>query len=316
MGGAIVPRVPLPRWFVPYALGCAVLAACAPLAVYTLSLAMFGAWHVHTELAWVRERFRGSLTRLVVPLMGISLLRLATWAGNAPSWSVAAELGFGLLLVLLVVSRLHDARSRLTAALLGGGLAAGIVLAPVPTLVGFALLHNLTPLGFFADRGVRLRTPLLLFFGLPLLVAAFPWSTAFDPLSTGGLAKHLGSYVPAVVTGAAAERLFAAAVAGQLLHYGAVIGVMGRWRTVKLPRVELAAAAVAAALFAYFASSFGDARKLYGSVAAVHAWIEFPVLLLALAGRRHQVSQAPRSADAALAPNETTSAREGGSTMQ
>lgn len=301
----------LPRWFLPYALGCAVLAAVAPLAAYTLSLALFGAWHVHTELGWVRERFRGRLAPLVVPLLTISALRVAAWLDRAPSWAVAAELGLGVVLVAMVVPHLAGWRVRLVAVGVAALLGLGITLAPMVALVVFGLVHNYTPLGFFADRGMRMRGPVVLFVGLPLGAAALPALTSVDPLGVGPLAAHLKVFVPSGVPAGLAPALFTAAVVGQLLHYGAVIGVIGRWRTDRPAFVEGLGVAVAVGLAAYFASAFGDARKLYGAASAIHAWIEFPVLLLAFGAAAHQVSQPPTNAEVALAQKETASAARG-----
>jgi hypothetical protein len=48
--------------------------------------------------------------------------------------------------------------------------------------------------------------------------------------------------------------------------------------------VALAGAAIGSLLL--FAWSFRDARAAYGVLAAVHAWVEVPILLLALAPDR------------------------------
>jgi hypothetical protein len=58
------------------------------------------------------------------------------------------------------------------------------------------------------------------------------------------------------------------------------------------PRFALLLAVLAAGSLLHFALAFGEARGLYGVFAAVHAWIEVPVLLAAI------VLVAPRPAEA------------------
>ncbi len=302
----------LPHWFTPFALSAAVVATIAPVAAYTVSLALAGAWHVHVELGWVRERMGARLVWALAPLGAIAALRLAAYAGRAPPWAIAAELTLGAGLVIATIPALPHTRARLVAAGVGASFAAGIVASPLATLVLFALLHNLTPLGFFADRGVRMALPTALFVGLPALAALVPIEQAFDP--AGPARAHLGAFVPPGAPPALEAPLFRAAVTAQLLHYGAVIGVLGAWRGARPRAAEAMAAVGSTALFAYFAVEFNDARRLYGAVAAVHAWIELPGLLLALGGGLdpYQVSQAPTLAEKPFAAAEIASARRGG----
>jgi hypothetical protein len=202
----------------------------------------------------------------------------------------------------------RPALMRIAAAFVASGLVIGAVVAPTTTIVTLAVLHNLTPLGFFADALDRrdlglaavalLGVPLVIATGLPawMLTDASAAGAAFDPLQVGPLADHLGVYVPNALHGRPfTEHLFRAAVYGQWAHYVAVIGVLPALTSpadrasarVPWPPVGLFAAAVVALavpLFAAFTIAFADARAAYGLLAAVHAWIEVPVLLGVLGG--------------------------------
>ena len=81
--------------------------------------------------------------------------------------------------------------------------------------------------------------------------------------------------------------LFSAVVFAQCMHYAAVIHV--------LPRLGVTAEGVSrswaiglglmgALTLMAFAGDFFMSRKIYGLFAAVHAWIEVPILLAALFG--------------------------------
>ena len=62
--------------------------------------------------------------------------------------------------------------------------------------------------------------------------------------------------------------------------------------------------AVAAASLAGFAAAFGEARAIYGLAASFHAWLELPLIVLALTAA--QPSSSPTSTEAALAISETS----------
>jgi hypothetical protein len=173
-------------------------------------------------------------------------------------------------------------------------------------LLGLAILHNLTPLGFFAEAldGERRRRALILLsiplVALPLLIATglpyealarmgLEWPEA-RLLASGPLTFNLGAYVPAsLVSSTWALHAFSAAVFAQIMHYAAVIVLLprlaaqtpARWSS----RWLVAGIGVAAAvLVIVFVVDYGLARQLYGLTALVHSWLEIPVLLLALGG--------------------------------
>lgn len=297
----------------------AALAVAAPLWTYALTLALFGLPHVAAELRYVDTRFgaridRGLAHALWAGLLAIVLLRVATLAGlGAPSQRAALELSLGAALVLCVAPRLL--RRGLVYAALGAALIALALWAasvrPLDAIVWFAVLHNLTPVAFLAERlrGETRRRALhwcLFAFGvMPALIAsgaaghvlaALGASTAASvPPGIGGPEQHLGAFVPSALRdGALALDLFRAAAFLQCLHYAVVLHV--------LPRLGAGDAAPAApfcwprgrwvpdlvtagylGLAVAFGLAFVDARLVYGTFAAVHAWIEVPVLALALA---------------------------------
>jgi hypothetical protein len=222
--------------------------------------------------------------------------------------------------------------------------------APFDTAVALSILHNLTPLAFLWEitrdgsrRGMTRAGVMpvagLAFIGLPLLVATgLPrlllesWGLAMseaDPLGAGPLASQLYVYVPApLLNGAAAVDLFSASVVAQCAHYAAVIvvlpvmlaardpearGIIG-WP--KAPGFAVLLAGVSAVVLYRFAMGFAPARALYGIAASVHAWIEVPLVVMALTRAAGQPSKtSPATAEAALAIVDTTSARSGGSPL-
>jgi hypothetical protein len=60
---------------------------------------------------------------------------------------------------------------------------------------------------------------------------------------------------------------------------------------------------VAVASLAAFLNGFVETRAIYGLAASFHAWIELPILILALTAA--QPSSSPKSIEPALARNET-----------
>ena len=243
--------LPSPVLALPAVAALFLAAVTLPLATYTASLAVFGLAHVGTELRYLDHRFGA---RLGAPMVGwlagmlglAAALRLAGMADWLPrSVATPAEILCAALAVLALARRGNG-----PAGWVGAGLAlallVGAMLAPFLTLLLLALTHNLTPLGFLAERlrgGLRLRALLgggICFLGLPVLIASglpFAWLASvglvapeFGPFpSAGGLDANLTAYVP---IWARAEDwalpVFSASVFAQCMHYGAVIGVLPR----------------------------------------------------------------------------------------
>lgn len=295
-------------------LGAALASVAAPLLTYGTTLALFGGAHVLTELRFVDRRFSGRLSHalrlgLGLLLAGIVVLRagknLGAWGGTG---AVQVELAVVLGLGALVMPALWRAGVR--PLLIGGGLLAllawGLLQAPVLALLSLACLHNWTPVGFLAEglpraaraRGLALAClvfgllPLLILSGLPARL--LPGWPELSLLSTGPLARNMGAYLPSSVQGAPwALDAFRALVFAQCMHYAAVLGVLPGlappgargitglgWPSTRV--FALAVGALSLVALGGWALDFGQARSWYGLVAAVHAWVEVPVLLLAL----------------------------------
>lgn len=286
-------------------------AILLPLPTYALTLACFGLPHVLAELRYVDDRFGArlpsTLTRAIFALLvAVVLVRTLAFTrvlNGTPR--VVAELLLVAALAWCVVPLAR--RGAWRAAALGtlAGLAPLVLsaTAPVETLVLLALLHNLTPVGFLAERlaGPTRRRALglsaLLFVGVPAAIVGLGLASTFGMAHTvarvGAITEHTRVFVPSFVPAAMVVDLFAAAVWLQVLHYIAVLGVLpylGRGDAPRSPRealwprrqrgrrILLASGIVSCALFML---TFAEARAFYGIAAAVHAWVEVPLLLAA-----------------------------------
>ncbi|HSH93864.1 MAG TPA: hypothetical protein VK968_06945 [Roseimicrobium sp.] len=291
-------------------------AVCLPLFTYTLSLALFGLAHVLSELRYVDARFSFRLVRrlrigFLIFLSAIVLNRLLYAVGLGFHGGIELILVAGLAALVLP----ECIRAGLLPAFLAVAtlviLFLGIGAYPAQTLLFFAIAHNFTPIGFLAERlKGRERTVALalcsVVFGLiPALIATGAISGVLERLmglypdlaffSGDALKNHIKVYVPAAwFDSPIALRAFSAAVFTQCMHYAVVIGVLpglidaGPERTLaRWPKQPAFAAFLwigSAAAFVLFCVSFNDARTFYSIPAAVHAWIEIPLLLLATTG--------------------------------
>jgi hypothetical protein len=281
------------------------LAVAFPLATYTTSLACFGLIHVGSEFRYVDRRFGrrlalGSMAAIGVLLVGVATVRalgVAQVASRAVLGPVELVLVIGLAASVLPMLRGRRLALGLAVA---AGVTAGVLISPVHTIVVFAILHNATPLGFFAEAAaptekrrvvltgavIYFVIPLIIATGLPGMLLAPDADAAIFPV--GPLTDHLQAYLPPSAVGASwATAAFSACVFGQLMHYWATIVVMPRLAgdrpLLPWPRgvAWLAALVVPAALLVIlFAERFAFARSVYGVAAGVHAWVEVPLLLL------------------------------------
>lgn len=301
-------------------LACALISVALPLATYTIALAMFGLAHVITELRYVDGRFNSRLGNnlrlgMIWLLLLIVSFRTCFMLGLISSLQIAPlELTCVACLAGLVVPKLA-LRSWLWGAFgiaVVAGVTAGIAIAPAMLLLVFSILHNLTPVGFIAERlrGERrqralcccllvfVTIPLLILSGLPhaALAKLHLLSPSVSLLKAGSLSSHLGVFVPPELHGEAmGDRAFSAAVFLQCMHYAVVLGVLPHWddaaswakaRTFfPWQRGWLFRGTVAilgTLLFVAFTQSFTGTRSVYSLVAAIHAWLEIPILLLAI----------------------------------
>jgi hypothetical protein len=301
-------------------------AVALPRLTYVLSLAAFGVVHVLSELRYVDRRFgprvaRTIATSLVVVLAVIALGRMARRLGllDALAGDVL-ELAAGLAAVLVVLPLLRGVGARILAAVVGFALVFGAALTPALAITVLAVAHNFTPVGFLADAtsGRARRRAMIgasVVFGLvPLaILTGIPWRwcaalgvTAPEAslLPAGPLAEHMRAYLPAsALDHPWAMHAFSACVFLQCAHYLFVIAILPRtlpshargyvpWPAG--PRFTAVLLGTAGVAFVAFVSDFSAARGWYGVLASVHAWVEIPLLLLAL-GVSGSASSRPRT---------------------
>jgi hypothetical protein len=305
-----------PRRLATLWIGVSVLSVAAvsvaPIAAFVLMISAFGLPHVLYELRYVDERFSARVAPAPLAAIGVLVALIATariangmhiLMGEVFLW---IELGLGAALALTATAVMR--RHKLLGAVIGIVFALGAIYAPIPTFLIWAWVHNLTPLGFVAEitEGEERRRWLLMlsipFFVLPALVATgifhdlanalfrvaeLQWTSVF-----GAGDKPLLSFLP---PDSWDLNLFSAAVVAQSAHYVAVIVLLpqllrakqgaARQTIVQWPSWPVFAGAVsviAAIAFGIYAVSYTDARAAYGVAAAIHAWIELPILLLAI----------------------------------
>lgn len=302
---------PSPRLWLAVAAAAAataIVAGLAPLWVYVLSLAVFGLPHVLVELRYVDERFaarmppllRAMLVGLLLAIAGVRVLGIG--GVGATELRLGLELAFGATLVAvpMLVGR---GLSRWLGGLVAASLGLGLAVAPSVTLVLFAFLHNLTPAGLLAER-LRGRARQKALLGCVVAMVAVPLAMVTllpapqvlgGPLDTGCLDAHLPVFVPGPwLGGPFADRMFAVAAWLQCVHYALVLHVLPRlgagdveprpvlpWPTPQAFAGLLLL--LGGAMTLGFVAGFGSARACYGVFAAVHAWLELPVLVLATA---------------------------------
>ncbi|MEQ1631767.1 MAG: hypothetical protein ABL997_05310 [Planctomycetota bacterium] len=309
------------------ALAAATACAFWPLAVYGVTLALFGVPHALVELQWVGRRYGSWRTLAPFVVGGLALVALARIASLSFGWEATTaatfELGLGMVLVALVLPRdlrrcgLRCGMALAVLLVLGIGVAA----SPIDALLVLAIAHNLTPAGFVADRlrdgdsrpGERVRyaaAGLLAFVALPVWLATgsaasllgleSAHSTADDLVVGGtlglGLFDGLLAFTPSFVPPSRSLDLLRAVAFLQVVHYVAVLLVMPRLgarpaseRRAPSSPPRLAFPALVLFLGLVFATAFvvdfREAKATYGVLAAVHVWLEFPALLLALTPR-------------------------------
>ena len=292
------------------------LSVALPLATYTTTLACFGLAHVAYELRYVAWRFAARLQGRFLLAISLLIAVAVVSRGLALTGLIPRLAGTALELAcaaaLAALPALCMRRHRLLALAIALPFAAGAVLAPFEALLLLAVLHNLTPLALLADvlkppqRAPVMAIAAIFFLGLPLLIAS-GWPGHFAEIlglsaaeatlfRAGALDDNIGAFIPEQLDNhPRVVDFFAAAVFAQCMHYLAVIWllprIMRRDRAQKesaAPARRLAvtfALAVAAAsiiLIAAYAVDYGLARKLYALIALVHAWLEIPVLVMAL----------------------------------
>ncbi|MEM1392001.1 MAG: hypothetical protein AAGG00_01635 [Cyanobacteria bacterium P01_H01_bin.150] len=302
-------------------LTAAFISVAFPLATYTLTLASFGLAHVFTELRYVNSRFNQRLNidlrkKIVILLLIIVNLRIIQIFGMLDTRiSVSLELicVIGLVILAIPILKAKDGKLAILGILVCTILLAGVFWIPTLMMVLLAVLHNLTPIGFIAEklRGLQRKFALFLCFIVfalipSIIISGYPENflsslnlvaPSANILQAGNLQFHLGAFVPRELHGSAiAQHAFSTAVFLQCMHYAVVLGLLTNWEKNKDNNFEShfllwnhqsiyekVVIFLSTLIFIYFVQSFTDAHKLYSIAAAVHAWVEFPILLLALA---------------------------------
>ena len=295
------------------------LALMAPVPLYIVALALFGLPHVVWEMAFVKSRYgaRWPLRwwhALWAVLALQALMRAAAAVGwVSPLWVAASDIATLALIGAIVVcaprgtgiaARVVGAAGSLA---LAGLLAAG---EPVVALLWLSLLHNFTPLLLAWDLAREDATQRAVAWGvtalmaLPVLVVVgaigSPGLAAWIATAQGGASgtAPLASQLPFGATPALLPALLTALVLAQCAHYLSVIHLLPqaesrrRGRPLMTPGVRTAAIAASALLAVVFLVDYPTAREVYAVAAGAHAWLEWPVLLMAWLGGGALLAQA------------------------
>lgn len=289
-----------------------------PLPVYLAALALFGLPHIIWEMGFLRSRYGMRWQRLWWWLLCLVLL-LQAWARSGV-WrgSIAADvsqiwdlLSLALLgVVVMLAPRGCGWLVRITGLVLGASmiylLHTGAILT---SLLLLALAHNFTPVALAWDmtrdmprRSRRLAWIVTGIFLLPLLLLLLPLLTPLPltmgvpsewtlfPYQQAMLARQLpllDSQLPAFWSGSLRQAMLCAMVLAQCLHYYCVICLLPQAQRKQTggrlwsPLAGIVIGATVLVMALYFLSSYDDARKLYAVAAGAHAWLEWPVLLMA-----------------------------------
>lgn len=296
------------------------LSVCFPLLSYSSTLAFFGLTHVLSELRFIDQRFGARLKRsfaitICALLVGVVCLRTAMVLGFMPlkmAFNGEVVLIFFIALASLINIESKTIKSKVLPFVVALLLALGLFVSPISTILILAVLHNLTPMGFILEitpPGSKKLAFLLcsaVFLLIPALIGSGLLATLLEPLvgihnnvsifPTGPLDKHLGVFLPSFLKKTDwAVNGFSAIVFAQCMHYLAVIYVMPLFIKIFMHKEEakpyvpwpnnylfwFMIFVATSALLVFYWQDFAWARSLYGIAAAVHAYIEIPILLFA-----------------------------------
>lgn len=282
--------------------GLGIVALWQPIILYLIALSIFGLPHVLWEMAWVRRVWGDSLPRMTCLYLLVALLlqacaRFALWFDriDAPTAAACDAATLALALLATLTLRHHVAAQRRLLFIVLALLIPIALLAVADTphvlmlLYLLAIAHNFTPIGLMPSDARIGRWParrvMIVVFTAPLLLFVVLWVLAPPLAQTGSLRPAEFGWAQSFSPRLAAA-LLPALVWAQCLHYLAVIYLMPRaigqaWKGLPLRPVALAASGL---LLAYFIADFTAARGLYAIAAGAHAWLEWPLILLALSG--------------------------------
>ena len=299
----------LVSYAVPLAL--LILALFIPLPLYLVSLALFGLPHIVWELGFIRQRYAGRWPvgwwlALWIVLLGNATIRAGTWLGLCSAETSQAIDIITLLLLALIVAcapRHMGWRVRIV------GMSIACVMwwllqqsEVLTALLIMSLAHNFTPVLLAWDLAADLpeRRPLAwrisLLFALPWLIVLVAWAHPYSPGAWHAYVPLLDHQLPATWI-ARRQALWSAIALAQCLHYYCVIHLLPASQRQAgqpplLPRaIQLTTLLTVALLLVYYVVDYAAARKLYSVAAGVHAWLEWPVLLVALLSNTTRRSQ-------------------------
>lgn len=280
-------------------------ALLLPLPLHVAALAAFGLPHVVWELWFLRARYGarwrpGWWLALWSVLSLQAAARAAHWLGALGADAVqAADLATLALAAMLVA--LAPRGTGMAARAAGAAMALGVFLALrhgdlLVVLACLAIAHNFTPVALAWDmaREDGNARPFAMLVGalfvLPLAVACLPWSLVLPIEMRAAQAALLEAQLPPGWGGAQRGPILCAIVLAQCLHYYCVIRLLPEAQRLRTGRpiasrgARLAAIGASMALLAYFLVDHAEARRLYAVAAGLHAWLEWPVLAMALLG--------------------------------
>jgi hypothetical protein len=285
----------------------------APIVTFVLMISAFGLPHVIYELRYCDERFSSRASRPLLAMLVVLLSLIALGrVGNGMHWipsSIFVPMELGLGAALALIAAYHMRQHKWLGALIGIVFTFGATYFPLETFLAWAWLHNLTPVGFVAEatRGEeRLKWMAILF--VPFVVLPGLVATGMFQQMIALVVSAPGLYTSSIFGAGDVPlmsflppqsydlNLFSAAVLAQAMHYVAVIVLLPRLQQAQ-GRAEPAqtliswpdwrsfaflVAAIAAVAFGIYSVSYTDAKAAYAVAAAIHAWIELPILLMAL----------------------------------
>lgn len=306
---ARVPGAALIGGFVGAAALVAVLAVRLSVPLTVMGLALFGAAHVAFELRYVLGRcapaVAGRLGWLFLLVLSLVVAARLT-AVPLVAFGRPAEVIMGHLVLAVGVAAWLQGRRRV----LGFVLVAASALAALLWQGWFFFVlthaHNLVPVAFLWDWSAQLpartrtwfRTVQLTWaFGVPLLAM----TGAFDAVTTLGTplvswlvgdgSAIVGAAAPPGASALVAARFSVAFAFGQTMHYLVWLvffpvfarsttarfeATFPRLRGWRFPVLVLVLALLVASLFV---TEWSEGRLLYGSLAAYHVYLEFPLLV-------------------------------------
>lgn len=298
--GTVVKNLTTHGW-IAVAIALGGLSLWHPAGLYLVALSVFGLPHVLWEMAWVRQIWKPVLPRTFWLCLGAALAlqacaRAALWLDRidvqTSALCDAVTLALALVCALTLVRSVAPRRRWLLVPMTAGLAALLIAIADTPNVMGvlaaLAIAHNFTPIGLI-PAGTRIgpwpaRAVLVLVFAAPVVLFLLLWwfgaaSPARWQPAELGWATDVGS--PAF-----SAALLPALVWAQCLHYLAVLHLVPKalgptWRG--LPWRPLALTVCAVTLL-WFWLDFAQAKGLYAIAAGIHAWTEWPLILLALLG--------------------------------